>query len=893
MRPLPPTSPDLAALPSTLKILLVEDVAVDAELSLRELKRAGLRCEGRRVETEVDFRQELEDFRPDVILSDFSMPRFDGMHALAIAARDYSSIPFIFVSGNLGEEYAVRALKNGATDYVLKSNLIRLPAAVERAISETLQRNARRQAEGELRKSEAGLSRAQSLAKLAHIITGLDGAFETWSDTLPQLLGIQPDQVPKSTRAWLALLHPDDRDFFRGKSIEAAITGARVDVEYRLRHANGDWIHVQQVIEPLQVQTHANATKQWFCTLQDVTERKRSEQKIKRLNRVYAVLSGINSAIVRIRDRQELFQETCRIIVEHGEFSVGWMGMLDHASGHLVQVAQAGLPDDSRESDFSGPGGVIPLGASEEALRKKRPAFDNDIERDPALVGVDLEPTAKNVRRAAIRMGARAVVSLPLFVAGETFGILSLYASEQNFFDDEEIKLLTALAGDISYALEYIEKEEKLNYLAYYDALTGLPNGTLFRDRLSQFIHAARGTASVATIILNLDRFRHLNDTLGRQAGDTALKIVADRLRQSLHEPVSLARISGDTFAIAIGNVAQEAVTGILEDRIFAVLEQPFELNGREIRVSTKAGIAVHPADGIDAESLFKNAEAALKQAKSSTERHLYYAAEMHARVAEKLSLETKLRIAIERREFVLHYQPKINMADGRICGLEALIRWNHPESGLVPPMEFIPLLEETALIFHVGAWALGQAVSDYRTMSAKGIACPRIAVNVSPLQLRQKDFANSVANAIGWAAGRIHGLDLEITESVIMENIKENTAQIRAVRDMGVNVAVDDFGTGYSSLAYISKLPVNTLKIDRSFVLAMEHSADDLNIVSTIITLAHSLKLNVIAEGVETEAQRRLLHGLKCDEMQGFLFSPPAPIEKIEAMLRGLSAKA
>ena len=207
--------------------------------------------------------------------------------------------------------------------------------------------------------------------------------------------------------------------------------------------------------------------------------------------------------------------------------------------------------------------------------------------------------------------------------------------------------------------------------------------------------------------------------------------------------------------------------------------------------------------------------------------------------------------------------------------------------------MEFIPLLEETALIFHVGAWALGQAVSDYRTMSAKGIACPRIAVNVSPLQLRQKDFANSVATAIGWATRRIHGLDLEITESVIMENIKENTAQIRAVRDMGVNVAVDDFGTGYSSLAYISKLPVNTLKIDRSFVLAMEHSADDLNIVSTIITLAHSLKLNVIAEGVETEAQRRLLHGLKCDEMQGFLFSPPAPIEKIEAMLRGLSAKA
>jgi diguanylate cyclase (GGDEF)-like protein/PAS domain S-box-containing protein len=1003
------------------KILQVEDVRTEAELALRELKRAGIRCESRRVETRIDFQRELADFQPDIILSDFSMPHFDGMEALDIAARDYPDIPFIFVSGTLGEEYAVRALKNGATDYVLKTNLIRLPAAVERAIDEAQKRrerqmverelreseerfrqlaenirevfwmyatdtgaslyvspafeqiwqrpignvrqvhqnwmdsiyqedrsrvlgsldqmatgnaqfdleyrivrpdgslhwihdrgfpvrdaqgqiyrvvgiaedvNERKHAEQRLRENEAGLRRGQLMAKLAHIITGLDGVFETWSDTLPQLIGLEPDKVPKSTREWLRLLHPEDRELFRQKSIEAAVTGTRVDVEYRMKHAHGGWIHVQQVIEPLENLPYANATKQWFCTLQDVTERKQSEQKIKRLNRVYAMLSSINSAIVRIRDRRELFQETCRIIVEEGGFSVGWIATFNPLNGKLVPIAQAGLPEDfvARAESPEHPGELIPSGTSEVALREKRPAFDNDIERDP---GVELEPDAKSVRRAAIRRGAKSVIALPLFVDGETFGILTLYSPEREFFDDEEIKLLSELAGDVSFAVEYIDKEEKLNYLAYYDALTGLPNVALFRDRLTQFIQGAkRSKGSVAAILINLDRFRHLNDTLGRHAGDTLLKIVGDRLAKAFSEPFSLARISADSFAIAVADIKREDdLANLLQDRVFVILGQPCELGGSEIRVSAKAGIALYPGDGTDAETLFRNAEAALKQAKSSGENYLFYAREMNAHIAEKLALENKLRQALEREEFVLHYQPKMNVTDGRICGMEALIRWNDPETGLVPPLKFIALLEETGLIIQVGAWALGQAVSDYRQLSAKGIACPRIAVNVSPLQLRQKDFASSVAAAMESGGERTDGLDLEITESVIMENIESNISLLRAVRAMNVNIAIDDFGTGYSSLAYIAKLPVNTLKIDRSFILAMGHSAEDRNIVSTIISLAHSLDLKVVAEGVETEEQLILLRRLQCDEMQEYLFSAPIPIEQIEPMLRRLSS--
>jgi diguanylate cyclase (GGDEF)-like protein/PAS domain S-box-containing protein len=1010
-----------------VRILQVEDVATDAQLAMREFKRAGLNCESRCVETEPDFRRELVDFKPDVVLSDFSMPRFSGMQALSIAAGEFPDIPFIFVSGTLGEEYAVRALKNGATDYVLKTNLIRLPAAVERAIDEARKRRARervdrdlreseerfrqmaanirevfwmhstdshanlyvspsfekvwqrpiedigdvhrqwaasiveedrqrvlesfagmvagegmfdaeyriaqpdgsvrwihdrgfpvrdaqgrlyraagiaeditarKQAEQRLRESEAGLSRAQSMAKLAHIITGLDGVFETWSDGLPDLLGVQAQQVqqvPKSTRAWLAYIHPDDREHFRRMSLEAAVSGARVDVEYRLRREGGDWIHIRQVIEPVEKLPDASSVEHWFCTLHDVTAQKQSEQGIRRLNRLYAVLSGINAAILRLRNRQELFEESCRIIVEEGGFSVGWMAVIDPATGLLLPVAQAGLPDEYGPGRVLADGqhGLAPMGTSKRALQQKRPAVDNDILNSSDVAGTDAPPNALNVRRAAIRNGAKSVIALPLFVEGQTFGILTLYAPERNFFDDDEVKLLSELADDISFAVEFIEKGERLDFLAYYDALTGLPNSTLFRDRLTQFVHAASaGKGRVAAISINLDRFRHLNDTLGRQAGDALLKIVGERIRNALPEPFSVARIGADNFAIAVAGIEQgEDVASLLLEKVFADLSQPCILGRDEIRVSVKAGIALYPDDGADAETLFRNSEAALKQAKSSGESLLFYAPEMNAHIAEKLTLENKLRLAVERQEFVLHYQPKVGMQDGRICGLEALIRWNNPETGLVPPLKFIPLLEETGLIIPVGAWALGQAAADYRALTDKGLVCPRIAVNVSPLQLKQKDFAQSIAVAVGASSSGAHGLDLEITESVIMENVENSIAQLRAARAIGINIAIDDFGTGYSSLAYIARLPVDTLKIDRSFIMAMEGSAEDRNIVSTIISLAHALGLKVVAEGVETQSQQDLLRGLQCDQMQGYLFSAPVPIERIEAMLRNQKA--
>ena len=467
--------------------------------------------------------------------------------------------------------------------------------------------------------------------------------------------------------------------------------------------------------------------------------------------------------------------------------------------------------------------------------------------------------------------------------------VLVLHAAEVGFFDEEELKLLNELVGDIAFNLQYIEKEEKLNYLAYYDALTGLPNSTLFKDRLTQFVHAAtRNAGRVAAIIVNLDRFRYLNDSLGRHSGDALLKLVGKRLVEVLREPFSVARTGADTFALAVAGLRHEDdVADLLRDRVFPALGEPFEINGTEIRVSAKAGVVLYPGDGSDAEILLRNAEAALKQAKSSGEKYLFYTPEMNARVAEKLALETKLRRALDREEFVLHYQPKVDMASGRLCGLEALIRWNDPDTGLVPPAKFIPLLEETGLILEVGTWAMRRALEDARGWRTEGVAPPRVAVNVSALQLQQANFVDSVQQVVRAYGEGDCELDLEITESLVMRDIETTMGKLAMLREIGVQIAIDDFGTGYSSLGYLAKLPVNALKIDRSFIAGLTTGPESAAIVSTIITLANSLGLSVIAEGVETDGQADILRRLKCDEMQGYLFSKPLPPEEIGAFLR------
>jgi diguanylate cyclase (GGDEF)-like protein len=390
--------------------------------------------------------------------------------------------------------------------------------------------------------------------------------------------------------------------------------------------------------------------------------------------------------------------------------------------------------------------------------------------------------------------------------------------------------------------------------------------------------------------MIDLERFKNINDSLGRATGDTLLKQVAQWLAQRLGGENLVARLEADHFAIVLPEIREEGDLSSLFDRTSeAFLGHTFRLNDtHELRIAAKAGVAIYPDDGTDVDALFRNAEAALKMAKRSGSRYLFHTQKMTEAVADKLVLENQLRQAIDNHEFVLHYQPKVNMLSGEVTGAEALIRWNKPDTGLVPPGMFIPILEETGLIYEVGRWALSQAIADFLRWRNSGYAAVPIAVNVSPLQLRNPGFVAEIESKIAVDPHAAAGIELEITESMIMENFAQNTANLQAIRNKGVRIAIDDFGTGFSSLGYLSKLPVDTMKIDRSFVIEMTADPRGLALVSTIITLAHALKLKVVAEGVETEEQASLLRLLSCDEMQGYLFSKPLAADIFEAKFLG-----
>jgi diguanylate cyclase (GGDEF)-like protein/PAS domain S-box-containing protein len=610
---------------------------------------------------------------------------------------------------------------------------------------------------------------------------------------------------------------------------------------------------------------------------EDITEQRRSEIRIKHLNRVYAVLSGINTLIVHAKDREELYREACRIAVEDGGFRMSMISIVDRQTSRVVPAASAGKDEElfaSIANILASPEGA-PSTLIVKAIQAKAPLVVNDSLMDARVLFSDKYSAA----------GVRSLAVFPLIVAGEAVGALSLFSSELEFFHADELKLLAELTDDISHAIDHIGKQERLDYLAFYDVLTGLANRALFCERLElSLLEASRGDGRLAVMLLDIERFRNVNDTYGREAGDRLLAELAARLAASEVDVMRLARIDADHFAIMVLDSPAEAeVVSRIDKRMVEIFTAPFHIAGTELRVSAKVGIAVSPDDGTEADVLLRNADTALKNAKARGARYLFYTQKMNERVVEKLSLENRLRQAIELEQFVLHYQPKISFATGKLTGCEALIRWNDPQSGLVPPGQFIPILEETGLILEVGRWALRKALEDYLRWRAAGLPATRIAVNVSPLQLRHRGFADEIQAIFGAHALAPEALELEVTEGMIMEVGKDSIATLQGIRALGVSIAMDDFGTGFSSLSYLARLPVDTLKIDRSFVVEMTAAPVGLALVSTIITLAHSLKLKVVAEGVETEEQCRLLRLLSCDEMQGFLLSKAVPSEEFE----------
>jgi diguanylate cyclase (GGDEF)-like protein/PAS domain S-box-containing protein len=732
-------------------------------------------------------------------------------------------------------------------------------------------------AETALRESEAGLRHAQRMAGLAYVVVAADGRYERWSENWPRIHGLEVDRVPRTTRQSMKLMHPMDRERFRETVIRAGGSRRGTTLATRLRRGDGTDAFILQTMEPLGA-PDATGRVRWFVTLQDVTEQKRAEERIRRLNRVHGVLSGINSAIVRMRDRSELFAEACRIAVESGGFVMAWIGDIDCREAVVRPLAWAG----DRTRSFldaapltiwqTKPGGH---GLAGRAVREKRPMISNDVRSDPR----------QTTRAELADRGINSLAVVPLILGGEAVGVIALYAAETAFFDEQELALIQELADDISFALDHIAKEERLRYLAYYDPLTGLANRSLLHERLTEQVAAAhKRSDQFALLIINIDRFKLVNDTLGHAAGDELLRQMALRLCAATGDDSRVARIGADEFAVVLKDVSdREQLAQRLRRGAVRVTREPFNVGGRELRGSFRSGVAIFPTDGKDADALFRNAEAALRRARSG-EDFVFYENDMSEQNPAKLELENQLRLALERREFVLHYQPKLDLATRRITGTEALIRWQSPHQGLVPPARFIPILEETGLIRPVGAWALAQAIADQQRWRDLGHHVPRISVNVSAVELRSAEFVAGVEKAI--ARAKAPAIDLEITESVVIEDVERSVEKLKALREMGVGVSIDDFGTGYSSLGYLARLPAQALKIDRSFIITMLDNQDAMTLVSTIISLSHALRLTVIAEGVESEAQAKALYLLHCDEVQGYLFCKPVPFDEMSALL-------
>ncbi|WP_283744865.1 EAL domain-containing protein [Sideroxydans sp. CL21] len=701
-----------------------------------------------------------------------------------------------------------------------------------------------------------------------------------WTEEVALIHEVEPRSATNASFG-LSFYHGESRELIESALHEAIDKCAPYDLELEMVTASGTHKWVRTMATPIVENGQVIRIRGSF---QDITERKTAENRIKRLNRVLAVLSQINSLIVRVQDRNDLFREACKIATEAGGFRMSMVAMVDSASGSIVPVAAEGkdvtLMADIKQILSSNELAAMTMVA--RAIREKKPIVSNDSQHDPAVL----------FARPYAEAGINSMVVLPLIVEDKAVGVLALYAAESEFFLAEEMQLLAELTSDISFAIDHINKQERLNYLAYYDALTGLANRSLFLERVRQFIHNRKPEQKLALFLVDLERFKRINDSLGRGIGDVFLVQIAKWMADYVKDSDLLARIGEDHFAAVMPDVRQDGDIGRLVEKTQAALQgHPFVFNDAEIRISAKIGIAMFPDDGTDAETLLGNAEAALKIAKKTGDRYQFHTKRIAESVSGKLSLENQLRQAIDNEEFVLHYQPKVNLTSGKVVAAEALIRWNNPRTGLVLPGEFIPLLEETGLIFEVGRWALRKSIEDNLRWRNAGLASMRIAVNVSPLQLRNQNFVAEIKRKIGDESRAAEGLELEITESVFMEDLERNISTLQAIRDLGVTIAIDDFGTGFSSLSYLSKLPVDTLKIDRSFVVNMTKGPQGLALVSTIINLGHSLALKVVAEGVDAEEQSHLLRLLTCDEMQGFYFSKPVPAEIFEARFLSNSA--
>ncbi|HEU5173366.1 MAG TPA: EAL domain-containing protein [Gemmatimonadaceae bacterium] len=599
--------------------------------------------------------------------------------------------------------------------------------------------------------------------------------------------------------------------------------------------------------------------------------------RIGRLNRVYAVLSGINSAILRIRNEDALLRAICRIAVHQGRFPLATVYRVDATTGDATLAAwtsSTSLTDEDLKPATRAMDGTSLI---TEVITKN----DVFVVSDPN--DARLHPWKTLVEAQDFHSAA----ALPLRVNERVFGVLTLFASEAAVFDAEELRLLREMAADASLGLQYLENERRLAFAANYDALTELPNRTLFRDRLQQAVAAAKQSGRhAAVLVARVNRMADINATLGHHVGDIVLRETARYLTGVVRQGDTVARLGSGEFGVLLTELADSDEAATLANEILEKAPQRVLADAQEIFVTMSIGVAIFPTDGETGPVLIQNASLARQAIVSEVANTLtFFSAELNTQAQEKRRIEYALRSALAQDEFVLFYQPVVDVRSRMINGVETLLRWDSAELGFVSPGTFIPVAEETSLIVPIGEWIVAGACRQGQAWHARGFDV-RISLNVSVGQLHEPDFADRVTRILtetGFDPAKL-ALGLEITETALMENVASVIPAIERFRAMGMMMYIDDFGTGYSSLAYLRQLPLDTLKIDTSFIRDMAHDPNAVAVVRAIIAMAKSLGLRVIAEGVETEEQFALLRDLGCDSVQGYLFGRPERPEAVEA---------
>ena len=466
--------------------------------------------------------------------------------------------------------------------------------------------------------------------------------------------------------------------------------------------------------------------------------------------------------------------------------------------------------------------------------------------------------------------------------------LLAVKAGAQDFLFKGKLDR-ELLIRSMQYSIERKRYQEQLEHQANYDVLTGLPNRNLLQDRLKRAVFAQRDARPIAVVFIDLDHFKFINDSLGHTQGDKLLAIIAERLASIVREGDTVARLGGDEFVLVLNDQNKEDVIFRAMQRVLNKVSEPMTIDGQELYITCSAGVSLYPADAPDVETLLKNADVAMYRAKEHGRNNFqFYTPEMNDLANERLALEHSLRRALERNELLLHYQPKVNLETGMIVGAEALLRWQHPEWGLIAPERFIPIAEETGLIVQIGAWVIRTACNQARLWQDAGLPPVVMSVNLSARQFRQESFVKVVTQILHETGLKPEQLEMELTESMLMHNANAAISILAGLKSIGVRLSLDDFGTGYSSLSYLSRLPIDTLKIDRSFVqhIGDQDECDNGILAQAIISLGHSLNLTVIAEGVETGEQLKFLKAHQCDEVQGFYFCKPTVAGEFAKML-------